>query len=49
MSENCDVIIIFPIYGQFEVIRKLGSRHIICKGYVFIDNNLSSYKNWKQN
>ena len=45
MSENCDVIIIFPIYGQFEVIRKLGSRHIICKGYVFIDNNLSSYKN----
>ena len=22
MSENCDVIIIFPIYGQFVAIRK---------------------------
>ena len=45
MLENCDVIIIFPIYGQFEVMRKPGSRNIICKSYIFIDNNLLSYKN----
>ena len=30
MSANCDVII-FPIYGQFGAMRKLDSRHIICK------------------
>ena len=49
MSENCDVIVIFPIYGQFGAIRKLDSRCIVCKTYVFIYNsNLLSYKNWKQ-
>ena len=26
MSENCDIIAIFQIYGQFEAIRKLDSR-----------------------
>ena len=31
MSENCDVIAIFPIYGHFGAIWKLDSRHIVCK------------------
>ena len=45
MSENLEVIVIFPIYGQFEAIRKPDSGRIICKTYVFIINNLLSYKN----
>ena len=49
MSENCDVIVIFPIYGQFGAIRKPDSGRIVCKTYVFINSNLLSYKNWKQN
>ena len=49
MSENCDVIVIFPIYGQFGAIRKPDSGHIVCKSHVFINSNLLSYKNWKQN
>ena len=43
--ENCDVIVIFPIYGQFGAIRKPDSGRIVCKTYVFITSNLLSYKN----
>ena len=43
MSTDCDVIVIFPIYDQFEAIRKPDSRRIVCKTYIFIN------KNWKQN
>ena len=49
MSEDCDVIAIFPIYGQFGAIRKPDSGHIVSKFYIFIRSNLSSYKNSKQN
>ena len=49
MSENYDVIVIFPVFGQFGAIRKLGFGHIVCKTYNFINSNLLSYKNWKQN
>ena len=42
MPANCDVIVIFPIYGQFGTIRKPDSGCIVCKPYIFI--NLS-YKN----
>ena len=35
MSENCDVIVILPIYGEFRVIRKPDSGHIVCKTYIF--------------
>ena len=49
MSENCDVIDIFPIYGQFRVIRKPDSGCIVCKTYIFINSNFLSYKKWKQN
>ena len=49
MSANCDVIVIFPIYGQFGAIRKPDSKHLVCKIYISINRNLLSYKNWKQN
>ena len=49
MSSDCDVIVIFPIYGQFGTIRKLDSGRIVCKNYVLIESNFVSYKNWKQN
>ena len=31
MSENCDVIAIFPIYDKFGAIRKPYSGRIVCK------------------
>ena len=45
MSENCDVIVICSIYGQFRAIRKPDLGHKVCKTYVFINSNLISYKN----
>ena len=44
ISANCDVIVIFPIYGQFGATRKPESS----KTYIFINSDLLSYKNWKQ-
>ena len=49
MLWNCDAIAIFPIYDQFRAMQKLDSGCIVCKTYVLINNNLSSYKNWKEN
>ena len=49
MSKIANVIAIFPIYGQFGVIRKPDSQCIVCKIYIFIKSNLLSYKIWKQN
>ena len=49
MLENCEVIVFFPIYGQFRAIPKPDYGHIVCKTYVFINSNLLSCKNWKQN
>ena len=45
MSENCDVIVIFVIYGQFGAIREPDSGRIACKTYIFIKSNFLSYKN----
>ena len=45
MSANCDVIVIFPIYGQFGAVWKPDSGRIVCKTYIFINSNLLSYKN----
>ena len=45
MSENFDVIVIFPIYDQFGAIWKPDSGRIVCKTYVFINSNLLFYKN----
>ena len=44
-SANCDIIVIFPIYGQFGAIRKPDSGRVVCKNYIFIISNLLSYKN----
>ena len=49
MSANCNVIVIFLIYGQFGAIKKTISGRIVCKTYIFINGNLLFYKNWKQN
>ena len=49
MLANCDGIVIFPIYDQFGANRRLGFERIVCKIYMFINNNLLSYKNCKQN
>ena len=49
MSANWDIIVIFLIYGQFGAIWKSDSGCIVCKFYIFINSNLLSYKNWKQN
>ena len=49
MSANCDIVMIFPIYGQLGAIRKPYSGRIVCKIYIFINSNILSYKNWKQN
>ena len=49
MSANFDVIVIFPIFGQFGAIRKPDSGRIVRKTYIFIKINLLSYKIWKQN
>ena len=46
MSANCDVSL---IYVQFGAIWKLESTHMVCNTYIFIKNNLLSYKNRKQN
>ena len=49
ISNNCDVINIFPICGQFGAMWNADSGHIVHKNYIFINSNLLSYKNWKQN
>ena len=41
---NRDVIAICPIYDQFGAIWKPDSGRIVCKTYIFINNNLSYRK-----
>ena len=43
--ENCDFIVIFSVYDQFGAIWKPGSRCRVFESYVFMKNNLLSYKN----
>ena len=38
MLVNCDVVVIFPIYGQFRAIQKPDSGHIVFKNYIFTDS-----------
>ena len=45
MSVNCDVIVIFRIFGQFGACRRPDSEHRVCKSYVLSNRNLLSYKN----
>ena len=44
ISANFDVIVFFPIYGQFAAIRKPDSGRMVYKTYIF-NNNLLPYKN----
>ena len=34
LSANCDIIVIFPIYGQFGAIQKSDTKHMVCKTYI---------------
>ena len=45
---NCDVISIFPIYGEFGAIRKPVSQRVACKSYFFIKTSILSYKTGKE-
>ena len=45
MSPNFNVIVIFPIYGQFGAIWKQDSGCIVCNMHIFIKSSLLSYKN----
>ena len=38
----------FKIYGQFGAIRKTDCGCLVCKTYIFINNNLLSYKNIRE-
>ena len=38
--ESCGVIVIFPIYSQFEAIRKPDPGRIIYNTYIFNNSNL---------
>ena len=40
MSANCDVVVFFPIYGEFSAVRKPDSGCMVYKTYIFINNNL---------
>ena len=39
MSANCDAIVIFWKYDQLGAIRKSDSGRMVCKTYIFINNN----------
>ena len=45
MSANCDAIVIFTIFDQFEAIWKPDSLRMVCKTHIFINSNLLSCKN----
>ena len=49
MLAYCDVNVFLQIYGLFAAIRKPDSGGKVYKTYIFINNNLLSYENWKQN
>ena len=43
MSANCDVIVIFGIFGQFGAVQRLDSGQRVCKSYVSSNSNLLLY------
>ena len=45
VSENCDAIVIFRIFGQFGVIQRPDSKDRVSKSYAFSNSSLLSYKN----
>ena len=49
MPEICDVFVVFPIYGQFRINPMPDSGFIVCKVYIFINNNFLYFKKCAQN
>ena len=49
MSENCDVIAIFRIFGQFGADQRPDYGNRVYKNYIFSNSHLLSYNHWKQN
>ena len=45
MSENCDVIVTFRIFGQFGAVQRPDSGHRVDNSYIFSNSNLLFYKN----
>ena len=43
MLTNCDVILFFPIYGQFGAIWKPDSERMVYKTYISMNSNLLFY------
>ena len=41
-SANYDIIVIFPIFGQYRAIQKPDSGHTVCKTYILINSNLKN-------
>ena len=42
--ENCDVVVIFPKYGQFGAIQRPDSGGIVCNTYICTNSNFFSCK-----
>ena len=49
ISENCDVIVIFRIFGQFRAVRRPDSGHRVCKSYVSVTVTFPLTKNENRN
>ena len=49
MWVSFDVIFFFPIYIKFAAMLDPVFGCMVYKTYIFINSNLSFYKNWKQN
>ena len=49
MLANCNIIVIFTIYGQFGAIQEQSFRLVVRKFYIFINSNFLSYKKLQQN
>ena len=45
MLAMSDVIVNFPVYGQFGAMRNLDSECIACKTYVFVTSNPTKAEN----
>ena len=45
ISKNCDVIVIFRIFGQFGAVQRPDFGHRFWKSYVFSNGNLLSCRN----
>ena len=45
MSTNFDVIVIFPIYGEFGLIQKPDSGRMVYDSSTFTNDNLLANKN----